>query len=277
MSKKIKNILVPIDFTEHSLNSLEIAIDIAKRNYTKIILVHIIDVHASLIDGLDNSFEENWSLTAWQERRLAMLNKLKASIGQQHQISVDVIIKRGLVTNSIVGIAKDMNIDLIIMGTHGTGERTFFLGINAYLIVQQTTCSVLTIPMGKENSAFTKILFPEKILDDVLEKYNFLIKILNQKDILIEIPGLIKNEKGVNINVLNETILFLGNKLMENNASSLEELRKIINTINQIIENINIKLITFEGKQNTVNSNKRMDSSSVIDYSTIPILSIAYS
>jgi nucleotide-binding universal stress UspA family protein len=276
MNKKIKNILVPIDFTEHSLNALEVAIDIAKRNNAKIVLVHIVDIHTSLIDGLDNSFEENWSISAWQERRLTMLDKLKVDIEQKHQIRIDIIVKKGLVTNSIVGIAQDMKMDLIIMGTHGTGERTFFLGINAYRIVQQTSCSVLTIPNGKEYGSFTKILFPEKALEDVLEKYNFLIKILNQENILIEMPGLIKNEKGVNINLLNETILFLGNNLMEKHACSLDELRKAINNINQIMENVNIKLITIEGKQNTINPNKWMDFSSVIDNSAIPILSITY-
>ncbi len=275
MNNKIKNILVPTDLTEYSISILEVAITIAKKNNAKILVAYILD-SSSLMNDMENSFDESWSLNSLEERCQKKLSKLKISIAEKHHFPIDVIVRKGLVASSIVGIARETNADLIVMGTHGTGARTFLLGLNVHFIVKQSTCSILTIPEGREYGAFTKILFPVRNLNDALEKYDFLRKIVRKKDIVIEIPELIKNEHRINISTLNETIIFLGNKLLEEKVKSPDEFQNIVNSMNEKIDKVKIELMTIEEKDSDA-----MEDSFIIpvqkqveNYSKIPVFSI---
>jgi nucleotide-binding universal stress UspA family protein len=277
MNKNIKNILVPTDLTEYSISILEVAISIAKKNNAQVLVAYILD-SSSLMNDIENPFDESGSLNSLEERCQKKLNKLKFSIAEKYHFIIDVIVRKGLVASSIVGIARETDADLIVMGTHGTGARTFLLGLNAHFIVKQSTCSILTIPDGREYGAFTKILFPIRSMNDVLEKYDFLRKIVRKKDVVIEIPELIKNDSRINISVLNETIIFLGNKLLEENSKSPDEFQKIVNNMNEKAGNLKIKLSTIEENDSAVteNSFSTPTQEQLENYFKVPVFSISH-
>ena len=59
------------------------------------------------------------------------------------QISTAVLV--GNVNREILDEAKRISADLIVMSSHRTGVRTYFLGSNAGHVVRYAACSVLVV------------------------------------------------------------------------------------------------------------------------------------
>jgi nucleotide-binding universal stress UspA family protein len=58
---------------------------------------------------------------------------------------VTAIVRQGGIYHEILEEAKAMNADLIVMSSHRTGMRTYFLGSEAGHVVRYATCSVLVV------------------------------------------------------------------------------------------------------------------------------------
>lgn len=246
MKKTIHNILVPVDFTEYSLNSIEIAAQIAQQNNGLITLLHIIDLGVSKYVGID--VDGGLTLDSVIERYLNLLNRIKSDISNRYRIDVHILLEKGSVVSYILAKTREMNSDLIVIGTHGTEPRNFFLGENAFHIIKQSYCSVITIPKERINGAVSKIIFPGKTIHDMDEKCAFLESVVHEQDLAIEISGL-NNGAGFNISVLNETIEFLEKKFIQENVKSIGELKNFIDIISDSLQDLNIELITINSKK----------------------------
>jgi len=58
---------------------------------------------------------------------------------------ISTIVRQGSVYHEILEEAKAMNADLIVMSSHRTGVRSYFLGSQAGHVVRYATCSVLVV------------------------------------------------------------------------------------------------------------------------------------
>ncbi len=56
---------------------------------------------------------------------------------------ISTVVRQGNIDREILDEAKAMNADLIVMSSHRTGVRTYFLGSNAGHVVRYAACSVL--------------------------------------------------------------------------------------------------------------------------------------
>ena len=89
-------------------------------------------------------------------------------------------------------------IDLVVMGTHGaSGPKEFFIGSNAYDIIKEITCPVLTVPESFNKPFFNTILYPIRNVEGVIEKFDY-IKPLVEKDISsIHLLGIVDNNRNL--------------------------------------------------------------------------------
>lgn len=143
----LRQILVPVDYSEGSRKALHYALPFAKLFHARISLVHVVESWASFRDagfvpvGLSGvtiagrnytAFKEN--LSHWAERSLP--DELQ---GRQ-------IIRSGPVNDEICEVAGELESDLIIMSTHGhTGLRHAVLGSTTEKVVQHAPCPVLVV------------------------------------------------------------------------------------------------------------------------------------
>jgi len=58
---------------------------------------------------------------------------------------ISTVVRQGGVYHEILEEAKAMKADLIVMSSHRTGVRTYFLGSHAGHVVRYATCSVLVV------------------------------------------------------------------------------------------------------------------------------------
>ena len=143
----IERILLPIDFSDDSINALAYARDFAAAFNAELLLLHVIEpiYYATPADMYVTS--PNISMLLDEQRAIAeqQLDRLSAELteqGRKHR----TILKTGTPAQVIVEAADAAHADLIIMSTHGrSGLAHILLGSVAEKIVRHATCPVLTI------------------------------------------------------------------------------------------------------------------------------------
>lgn len=141
----IKKILVPIDFSNYSKNALRYAVNFAKKFDSTIYLVYVVE---PVIYPSDFSMGQVTFPVAdleMNERATGELKNLAVTeIGTD--IKVETIIKTGKPFVEINETASEMDIDLIIIATHGhTGMEHLLFGSTAEKVVRKAPCPVLTL------------------------------------------------------------------------------------------------------------------------------------
>jgi nucleotide-binding universal stress UspA family protein len=137
-----QHILVPVDFSEYAEQALEDAIGLASKLPAHLTLLHVIHmVPLGIVDGgatLPQSYLQ--ALEAEAQHRMEAYRQRVQAAGLEGA----VIMVHGVPFQSIVDTARDQNVDLIVIGTHGrTGLAHVFLGSVAEKVVRLAPCPVL--------------------------------------------------------------------------------------------------------------------------------------
>jgi nucleotide-binding universal stress UspA family protein len=137
-----RRILVPIDLADVELAKPAIAsaVLMAKESNGTIRLVNVLPLTpAMLAEYVPPDFDAQQRASA--EEAIAIV-AAEAGLPPE-RISTAVL--QGNVDREILDEAKRMHADLIVMSSHRTGVRTYFLGSNAGHVVRYATCSVLVV------------------------------------------------------------------------------------------------------------------------------------
>jgi nucleotide-binding universal stress UspA family protein len=144
----VKHILVPVDFSETSELAVDHAVSFAKLFNAKITLLNVVeylmfpnDIYAvSGVDAMRSQFNEE------SKRQLARMEQRLSNSGLQ----IKSLIRTGRAAHEAVEAAKDLKVDLIVIGAHGyKGFTHVLLGSTAEKIVRLAPCPVLTVRARK--------------------------------------------------------------------------------------------------------------------------------
>ncbi len=139
--EKAQEIIVPVDFQQHTQKLVDFAIDVAKRINAKLTVIHVLEIVTPYYDYSPESLKKfDEKLLAHVENKMEVLiEKCNTSIpGSKGKIL------RGDVIESIVNYGRDSKADLIIMGTHGAkGIEKILLGSVAERVLKRSSCPVL--------------------------------------------------------------------------------------------------------------------------------------
>lgn len=154
---EVKRIAVPTDFSESANVAIDHAVDIAKKFGADIFLIHVLESGAYQgIFAPSNKTQYDQRENA-QEKLQQDANELEAKTG----INVSQSVVSGRVYEAIVSAVKKAEADLVVMGTHGaSGWEEFFVGSNAYRVVTQSVCPVLSIQSGATKTELKNIIMP---------------------------------------------------------------------------------------------------------------------
>lgn len=190
----IKRILVPIDFSETSLKALDHAVYIAKRNTADITLINVVEnayAYAPSADYTAITFSnlENFEKSVTKQSKEHLL-KLAQRIKKKEGVNIIGIVSNGWVKEEILDTADSMKADIIIMGTHGVkGFREFITGSNAFRVVNEAKCPVLSIRKNVE-PGFKNILLPFRDKPHSREKVDYAIKMAELYGAKIHVLGI---------------------------------------------------------------------------------------
>jgi nucleotide-binding universal stress UspA family protein len=140
---KVRNILVPIDFSPRSRMALDYALPIARRFHARIILLHVVH-NPHLYVNRDYRFPHPELIDDLRRTGETQLGDVTRSIPTRFKITT--IVELGHPGYSIVDTADKQRVDLIIIATHGrTGLKRVVLGSTAEFVVRHAGCPVLAV------------------------------------------------------------------------------------------------------------------------------------
>ncbi|KJD33218.1 hypothetical protein PW52_14310 [Tamlana sedimentorum] len=158
----MKNILIPTDFSENSLNAIRYAVSLYKDAACNFYILHVeaeidnnesnLDIHSSVINI------EKTSINGFLKE---FVNRVKKNVTFNKNHQFFTIANHDSLINSIREEVLLKNIDLIVMGTKGISgcsERT--VGTNAGNVITKVKCNTLIVPENAKFEVPKKIAFP---------------------------------------------------------------------------------------------------------------------
>jgi len=145
-NSKIQNILFPTDFSGASIHAASYALSLAKAYKAKLHVVHVVDTsdeasgfylpHISY-EKLDKEMRSS---------ALAMLDEFCALRFKGYN-NLESRLLAGVPYKEILKIIKNMEIDLVVMGTFGrAGVDRFFFGSTTERVMRKSSCPVFVVP-----------------------------------------------------------------------------------------------------------------------------------
>ena len=142
---QLKNILVATDFSEPSEVALEYGRNLARAYGATIHVLHVVEdvtlryategavALPDILKDLENA--------AWRDVNAAVTADDRRTLPLKTAVETHVTVAEG-----ITGYAKENQIDLIVVGTHGRGVfKHFIMGSVAERVVRTAPCPVLTV------------------------------------------------------------------------------------------------------------------------------------
>lgn len=192
MKTQISSILIPTDFSDLSESALKVGIAIAKRQNARVTLLHVVDLLPNLLPTQVLLSDPQEVLSRMEEKLKELSEKIRKDTG----IKAVVKALKGTPSDLICKFAYEENISLIVMGTHGvSGLREFFIGSEAYKVVKNATCPVLTIPGNWQKTDFEKVLFPVRLRPGTLYTYFYARPIVEKNNSELFLLGLYDQKK----------------------------------------------------------------------------------
>jgi nucleotide-binding universal stress UspA family protein len=142
----LQRILVPTDFSKHSQNALLYAAAFAEKFGAELYLLHVVQDLAlfipeavSVAPPIAPPVEQLTAAVREALDRVVRESKLE-------KVTIHQEVREGTPFYEIIQMAKEKDIDLIVMGTHGhTGLAHVLLGSVTEKVVRKAPCPVLTV------------------------------------------------------------------------------------------------------------------------------------
>jgi nucleotide-binding universal stress UspA family protein len=152
---KIRSLLLPTDFSECANYALSYASDFAREAGASIICVHVIEPvvptvgYSGVTEPLPMA-DISEQLEDSATRELPKIAQHEACAG----LAVEEVIAHGDAASEIVRVAKERQVDLIVISSHGrTGLGRMLFGSTAEQVVRHAPCPVLVVKLPPEEES----------------------------------------------------------------------------------------------------------------------------
>ena len=201
----IKKILVPVDFSETSVNALRYATDFADKLGASLEIVHVYHMTANGNTSffVNESMVENQRLLSDEK-----LNELTVKVPSLKNVSHSFAVEFGLISSTLLNYLDSDGIDLIIMGTKGeTDILSKVVGSTTTDIINNARCPVIAIPKEVKSLSWSNVVIAmDKIeMNTVALKtwLSFLYQVFNSNFYVIHInespadKNYVEEQKGI--------------------------------------------------------------------------------
>ncbi|MDB4297390.1 universal stress protein [Flavobacteriaceae bacterium] len=138
----MKKIIVPVDFSVFSEYAAKTAALLAHKHDADITLVHMLELPQGYSDHDSDYGQSLVFMIKYAEKKMQEFVSKDFFTG----VKINVIIKHFRVFYELGEVAKDLDADLIIMGSHGTSEmEDYIVGSNTEKVVRSSNLPVLVI------------------------------------------------------------------------------------------------------------------------------------
>ena len=138
-SFKLKQILVPVDFSECTEKALSYAVPFARQFGATLTLLHVME--PPYLPASEMGVVVEVESTEDAQKEMAALQARLAGI-----VRCQTMTRKGSAEHEIIDAAKELSSDLIILGTHGrTGVERLLMGSTVEKVVRRAGCPILIV------------------------------------------------------------------------------------------------------------------------------------
>lgn len=275
----MKKILVPTDFSKYALNAAKLAADIARKFEARIYFLHVVDIPTYETGVIPGQSQQDVA------EGLFILKKAKKDFKELmdqdflKDINVAEGIQFGGVYESTVEQAEKHDIDLIVMGTHGSSGyvNDFFIGSNTDKIVRLSKIPVLTVKEEVKDATFKNIVFASDFDEGIDTSFNRIAEIVDYFEAKVELVRIITRDdfyySGPMLDIMEDFAKQNGLKNYNCNVYSAESVQTGINEFAQRVGADIVTTVT-QGHRGLARLFNGSTTSDVMKSSPLPVMTI---
>lgn len=172
----MKKILIPTDFSKYADEAIEVGAQIAKKNGSEIVLIHMLELPTHMNDAVsgETSIPEIMLFKRKAEETLKSIKNRPYLAG----IKVTEVVRLDGAYKGINNyIKQNTDFDLIVMGSHGaTGINEILIGSNTEKVVRQSEVPVLVIKNKLDSFNAGNIIFASDFSDEIKKPFKKVIE-----------------------------------------------------------------------------------------------------
>ena len=146
---RLQSILVPTDFSESSLQATKYGLELARRFGAVLHLLHVIEDPLIYLPMFESQpLPSKGEFESYAQTRLE--NWILPD--DRGEVPIENHWRHGRPSSEIVAAAKDLDVDLVVMGAHGhSSAMEMLIGSHAERVTRSAPCPVLTVrPEGHQ-------------------------------------------------------------------------------------------------------------------------------
>ncbi len=203
----MKRILVPIDFSDQAKYASKVAASIARKTNSEIILLHMFDIPADTIDPASGSNLQGGAQNIYYmkgiKREFAKFMALPFFEG----LTVIESVRFHKAFEGVIEESKEKDVDLIVMGSHGTsGLKEMLVGSNTEKVVRLSDIPVLVIKQDVDDFEVKDIVYASDLGKDSKKSFPSIIEYAKIFDAKLHLLYINTVHNFVSTRVLNEKI-----------------------------------------------------------------------
>lgn len=174
----MKKILFPTDFSKPANSAFQYVLHLAKRLDAEILTIHAYSLPDIKGVNLPKTLQEVYNSITLEEfenyRDAVPILHVMAEEAGFGDIPIHHVMREGHPVKAILQTIEKDDIDLVVMGTKGTGWlREVFIGSVTAEVLEQATCLVLAVPM-------------ESMFDGIIDHIAFAVELKEEEHITIQ-------------------------------------------------------------------------------------------
>ncbi len=241
-----------------------------------IVLVHVMEKNWQPFNIVEPEIQVKGS-SELADKIEARLQEIGDDILKKYGVRCTTFSTSGNICGEIISLAKENNVDLIVMGTHGvSGFEEFFIGSNAYKVVTRAENPVISVQSHAKKMGFSNILVPLDGSDHSRQKVDYVMVLAKKYGAKVHILGLLDDENEQKFDIKIDQVQHVVEK------TGLTFTRKVIRVKNQAVqtvdyaESIGVDLIVIMTDQEEVFSGKFLGqyAQQIVNHSKVPVMSI---
>ena len=192
----MKNILVPIDFSDASFNAVSYAAFLANAFSASLTLVHAYTGTSALDERPGAAtYDSSKELESANE---TFLKKEIEGITRKFTVKSNSIVIKGNPVNVIKEVAGKIHPEIIVMGMKGKGESNTVFGSTTTSMIGKTSIPLLVIPKNASYQSIEAITLASDFNDEkLLSHFAVLEKLITKFDPFIQILNVRKKDSEV--------------------------------------------------------------------------------
>ncbi|MFD2163312.1 universal stress protein [Paradesertivirga mongoliensis] len=192
MTGQLKNIFVPVNFSESSDSAIYTAVAMCRRHGAHLHLVHIEP------ESIFNYYPRrglyiSLNMLKPEVEEAIRLEKRAQEIRETNHINCFFHTGTGIYHEVLAAKAKDFYCDLIILQKNSHPHRLALSEHSVYKILKHVSCPVLTIPSGKWALYFKNIFYPVRPIQTAMQKFEVALPIIRRNEAKVSLFAALKS------------------------------------------------------------------------------------